>query len=91
MTNAGDYDGTEIVQLYIRDIVAQIARPVKELKAFKRVKIEKGKTKRVSFTITLDDLKYYNQDMQFVYDPGEFEIMVGPNSSNLQTLTINAL
>lgn len=91
VTNAGDYDGTEIVQLYIRDIVAQIARPVKELKAFKRVKIEKGKTKRVSFTITLDDLKYYNQDMQFVYDPGEFEIMVGPNSSNLQTLTINAL
>lgn len=88
--NTGDYDGVEIVQMYLRDPVAQIARPVKELKDFRRVYIPKGGKKRVEFTIDAEKLKYYNADLEYVYDPGEFRVMVGPDSENLQTLTFTA-
>lgn len=86
VTNTGSRDGTEIVQLYIRDRYADIARPLKELKGFERVSIGKGETRKVTFTVTEEDLKYYNADLQYKADPGEFEIMVGPNSEELQTL-----
>lgn len=86
VTNTGSRDGTEIVQLYIRDRYADLARPLKELKGFKRVTIGKGETRKVTFTVTEEDLKYYNADLQYKADPGEFEIMVGPNSEELQTL-----
>ncbi len=88
--NTGEYDGVEIVQMYLRDPVAQIARPVKELKDFRRVLIPKGETRRVEFTINADKLKYYNADLKYDYDPGEFQVMVGPDSENLQTLTFTA-
>lgn len=84
--NTGTVEGTEIVQLYIRDKVAQIARPIKELKSYQRISINPGETKQVTFKITPDMLRYYNAELDYVCDPGTFEIMVGPNSQELQTL-----
>lgn len=86
VTNTGNMDGTEIVQLYLRDVVADIARPVKELKDFVKIYIPKGKTRKVEFVITPDKLKYYDSELKYRYDPGEFEVMVGSDSKNLQTM-----
>lgn len=86
VTNTGNYDADEIVQLYIRDLVGSVSRPVKELKGFERICLKKGETKTVIFTLTPDDLKFYNQELEYKYEPGEFEVMVGPNSKNVQTL-----
>lgn len=86
VTNTGNYDADEIVQLYIRDLVGSVSRPVKELKGFERICLKKGETKTVTFTLTSDDLKFYNQELEYKYEPGEFEVMVGPNSKNVQTL-----
>lgn len=83
--NTGNVDATEIVQLYIRDIVASISRPVKELKGFERISLKAGESKRVTFTITPEILKFYNYDLQYVLEPGEFNIMIGPNSRDLKT------
>jgi beta-glucosidase len=81
--NTGKTAGTEVVQLYIRDKVASIARPVKELKAFKRVELNAGQSTDIVFGITDDMLKLYNQKMEYVLEPGVFEIMVGPNTEDL--------
>lgn len=81
ITNTGDYDGEEIVQLYIHDKVGDVTRPLKELKGFKKVSIKKGETIKVSFTLNMSELSYYHQDMSFTYDPGEFELYIGPDSS----------
>jgi len=78
--NTGNYDGKEIVQLYTRDLVGSVTRPVKELKGFQKVEIKKGETKTVSFTLTVEDLKFYNQNLDFVAEPGAFEVFVGANS-----------
>lgn len=86
ITNTGDYDADEIAQLYIRDLVGSVSRPVKELKGFERISLKKGETKTVTFTLTPDDLKFYNQELEYKYEPGEFEVMVGPNSKDVQTL-----
>lgn len=91
VTNTGNCDATEIVQLYIRDRYADIARPLKELKGFKRVVLKQGETKRVTLRITEEDLKYYNADLEYKCDPGEFEVMVGPNSRDLQSLKFTLL
>ena len=87
ITNTGDRDGEEIVQLYIRDITGDVTRPVKELKGLKKVLIRKGKTLTVTFTISPRDLSYYHQDMSYSFDPGEFELFIGTNSE--ETLKIN--
>ena len=84
VTNTGDYDGYETVQLYLRDIYADISRPIKELKNYRRIFLQKGESQEITFTITENDLKYYNSELQYVYDPGEFEIMVGTNSRDVQ-------
>jgi len=84
ITNTGNYDGTEIAQLYIRDLAASISRPVKELKGFERVALKQGESKEVCFEITPDLLKFYNADLQYVLEPGDFEVMVGPNSRELK-------
>lgn len=84
VTNTGNLDGYETVQLYIHDLYADVVRPIKELKGFKKVFIKKGQTENVTFKITADDLKYYNSELKYVADPGEFDIMVGPNSADLQ-------
>jgi beta-glucosidase len=81
VTNSGDYDGKEVVQLYIRDLVGSITRPVKELKGFQKVEIKKGETKIVTFKLSLKDLKFYNSDLDFVAEPGKFHVFVGTNSS----------
>ena len=83
VTNSGEYDGAEVVQLYIRDMVGSITRPVKELKGFRKINLKKGETQTVSFDITPQDLKFYNYDLDYVWEPGEFEIMVGRSSEDV--------
>lgn len=84
VTNTGGCDGEEIVQLYVADKVASMARPVKELKGFQKVFIPKGQTKRIDFTLNVRDLGFWNNSMQYIVEPGSFEIMIGPNSEDLQ-------
>lgn len=81
VTNTGNYDGDEIVQLYIHDQVASITRPVKELKGFQRIHLKKGESREVKFEITDDLLKFYNHNLDYVLEPGDFDIMIGPDSS----------
>lgn len=88
LTNTGKYDGEEIVQLYIRDLVGSITRPVKELKAFDKVRLKAGESKEVRFTITPEMLKFYNADLKFDWESGEFDIMIGTNSDNVKTSRI---
>ena len=80
VSNSGNYDGKEIVQLYIRDLVGSITRPVKELKGFKKVEIKAGETKTLDFELTAEDLKFYNSDLKYVAEPGLFQVFIGPNS-----------
>ncbi|WP_027137585.1 beta-glucosidase BglX [Gaetbulibacter saemankumensis] len=81
VTNSGDYDGKEVVQLYIRDLVGTVTRPVRELKNFNKIALTKGETKTVLFTISEEDLKFYNSELNFVAEPGEFEVYVGTDSN----------
>ena len=81
VSNTGDFDGEEVVQLYIRDMVASITPPLRLLKGFEKVFIPKGETKTVEFTITNDDLAFYHADLSFYAEPGEFEIYVGGDSN----------
>ncbi len=85
VANTGSRAAAEVVQLYVRDLVASMSRPVKELKHFERVELQPGETKTVSFTITPADLSFYNSNLEFVLEPGEFDIMVGPSSADVQT------
>ncbi len=85
VTNTGNYDADEIVQLYIRDLVGSVSRPVKELKDFARISLKKGETKTVTFTIDAEKLKFYNASLDFVCESGDFEVMVGPNSRDVET------
>jgi beta-glucosidase len=88
VTNAGARPGDEIVQLYIRDRVSSVTRPVKELKGFRRVTLAVGEMQTVALDITPDRLALWNIDMEFVIEPGEFTIMVGPSSAELQSTTL---
>ena len=87
VTNTGTVEGTEVVQLYIRDMVGSIARPVQELKGFERVSLKPGESRTVNFTIDADLLKFYNKDLDYVCEPGDFEVMVGTNSRDVQRKT----
>ena len=87
--NNGSRDADEIVQLYIRDMVASISRPVKELKGFQRIHLAAGESKEVSFDITPDMLKFYNANLKHVIEPGDFQIMIGTNSKDVKTLKLN--
>ena len=80
VTNTGNRDGVEIVQLYVHDCVSSVARPVKELKDFRRVELKAGESKTVEFTVSADKLAYYDIDMKKIVEPGDFEILVGPSS-----------
>ncbi|MCI6550709.1 MAG: fibronectin type III-like domain-contianing protein, partial [Prevotella sp.] len=84
VTNSGKYDGEETVQVYVADKVASMVRPVKELKGFKKVFIPKGKTVEVEIEIDANDLGFWTNEMKYVVEPGEFTIMVGPDSQRLQ-------
>lgn len=87
VTNSGSRDGDEIVQLYLHDPVASIARPVKELKGFRRIHLKAGESKVVAFDITEEMLRFYNSDLQYVSESGEFHVMVGADSEHVQSDT----
>ena len=84
VTNTGSRDGAEVVQLYIRDLVGSVTRPVKELKGFEKIFLKAGESRKVSFSITPELLKFYNYDLQFVCEPGDFDIMIGGNSRDVK-------
>jgi len=87
--NTGKVDGKEIVQLYIRDMVGTVTRPVKELKGFQKVMIKAGETKTIEFKITPEDLKFYNSELKFDWESGDFQIMIGKNSQELSGTLVN--
>jgi beta-glucosidase len=89
VTNSGNYDGAEVVQLYIRDLVGSITRPVKELKGFQKVMLKKGESKKVTFDITPESLKFYNGDLKYDWESGDFDIMIGTNSEDVKHSKIN--
>lgn len=89
VTNTGNKEGKEVVQLYIRDVVGTNSRPVKELKGFQKIKLKTGESKTVSFNITTADLKYYNTDLKYDWEPGEFHIMIGGNSKDVKLAKVN--
>jgi beta-glucosidase len=84
LKNTGNYDGEETVQLYIRDMVATVVRPVQELKGFQKIFLEKGESKELTFTLTVNDLKFYNDQLQWIYEPGAFTVMLGGNSAEVK-------
>ncbi|WP_246001686.1 glycoside hydrolase family 3 N-terminal domain-containing protein [Mucilaginibacter gracilis] len=83
LTNTGDYAGEEIAQLYIRDRVASVARPIKELKGFIKKKLERGESETLTFAITKESLSFYNSQLNWVVEPGEFDIMIGSASDKI--------
>lgn len=84
--NTGQMAGKEVVQLYIRDLVGSSTRPVKELKSFQKISLNAGESKTVSFKITEDDLKFYNSQLKFVAEPGDFNLFIGPNSRDVNMI-----
>jgi beta-glucosidase len=82
--NTGQYDGEEVVQLYIRDMVGSVTRPVKELKGFQKIFLKAGESKIVSFEISTDDLRFYNSQLKYVYEPGDFKVFIGSNSRDVK-------
>ena len=91
VTNTGNRDAYEVVQMYIHDPVARISRPVKELKGFQRIHLNAGESKDVTFDLTADLLKYYDSDCNHVIDTGIIEVMTGPNSRDLQKTTLTVM
>jgi beta-glucosidase len=90
VTNTGKFRGDEVVQLYIRDEVSSVTRPIKELRGFRRISLNPGETKTVEFSLGFEELSFLNRDMHKVVEPGTFKIMVGGNSVDLidTTLTV---
>jgi beta-glucosidase len=84
VANTGIRDGSEVVQLYIRDLIGSVTRPVKELKGFQKISLKAGETKTVNFTLGIQELSFYNSDLNFVAEPGQFQVFVGGNSRDLK-------
>ena len=89
VTNNGKYDGEEVVQLYIRDVVGSITRPLKELKGFQKINLKAGESRTVSFSVSPNDLKFYNYNLKYDWEPGEFNIMIGGNSDEVKMGKLN--
>ena len=89
--NAGDRAGDEVIQLYVRDQTASVTRPIKELKGFERITLAPGEAQTVRIALNPDAFALWNLDMEEVVEPGLFDIMVGPNSENLQTVTLEII
>jgi len=89
VTNDGAVEGKEVVQLYIRDLVGSVTRPVKELKGFQKIDLKAGESRKVTFTITPEDLKFYNNDLKYDWEPGDFTIMLGGNSRDVLSANVN--
>jgi len=84
VTNTGNYDGEEVVQLYIRDMVASVTQPVKKLKGFQKIFLKKGESKQVRFNIGLEELKFFNSDLKWIAEPGAFKLFIGTNSDDVK-------
>ena len=91
VSNTGKFAGKETVQMYIRDLVGSSTRPVKELKGFQKISLNPGESKTVSFQISADDLKFYNTDLKFVAEPGDFNVFIGTNSRDVNTTKFTLL
>ena len=91
VTNTGKFDGTETVQLYLRDLVGSISRPVKELKGFQQISLKAGESATVNFKITVDDLKFFNSDLKYVAEPGDFRLFIGGNSQDVKEAAFQLL
>ena len=89
--NAGDRAGDEVIQLYVRDQTASVTRPIKELKGFERITLAPGEARTVRIALNSDAFALWNLDMKEVVEPGLFDIMVGPDSENLQTVTLEII
>ncbi|HEY5884795.1 MAG TPA: glycoside hydrolase family 3 C-terminal domain-containing protein, partial [Pyrinomonadaceae bacterium] len=89
--NIGKRAGDEVVQLYIRDVASSVTRPIKELKGFERVTLQPGEKRRVQFVLKPEHLGFYDSDMRFGVEPGEFKVMVGPNSEDLQETSFQVI
>ncbi|AOW10707.1 beta-glucosidase BglX [Flavobacterium gilvum] len=89
VANTGNYDGKEVVQMYIRDVVGSVTRPVRELKGFQKIALKKGEKQTVTFEISVEDLKFYNSDLKFEAEPGLFEVFVGGNSDAQNKVSFN--
>jgi beta-glucosidase len=84
VTNTGKFDGEETAQLYIRDLLGSVVRPVKELKGFQKIYLKAGESRAVSFTLTADDLRFYNDQLQYIYEPGDFKVFIGGSSADVK-------
>ena len=84
LANAGPRDGETVVQLYIRDLVASVSRPVKELKGFEKIMLKAGERRIIEFTLDENDLKFYNAQLDYVAEPGEFKVQIGLDSQDVQ-------
>ncbi|HVS62694.1 MAG TPA: glycoside hydrolase family 3 N-terminal domain-containing protein [Thermoanaerobaculia bacterium] len=91
VVNTGEREGDEVVQLYVRDVVSSVTRPVRELARFERVSLSPGERKRVSFSVGPEQLRFYDREMERVVEPGEFELMVGTGSVELETIRLTVL
>jgi len=91
VTNNGNFDGEEVIQLYVQDLVGSITRPVKELKAFQKIFLKKGESRNVQFTITNNDLKFYNSELKFDSEPGDFKVYTGTNSKDVKEASFTLL
>ncbi|HMP25230.1 MAG TPA: glycoside hydrolase family 3 N-terminal domain-containing protein [Saprospiraceae bacterium] len=88
VTNSGPRDGEEVVQLYVRDLVGSVTRPVLELKGFQKIMLKAGESREVTFTLTANDLRFYDRQMNFTYEPGDFDIFVGTNSADTKSVRV---
>ena len=91
VTNTGSREGDETVQLYLRDVVGSISRPIKQLKGFEKIHLKPGESRDVTFRITPEMLKFYNYNLDFVAEPGEFIVMTGPDSERLTAASFTLL
>jgi beta-glucosidase len=89
VTNTGNYDGEEVVQMYIFDPVASVTQPLKKLKGFQKIFLKKGESRVVNFPITVNELKFYNSDLKYIYEPGAFKVYIGGNSRDVKEAGFN--
>ncbi|HZH36826.1 MAG TPA: fibronectin type III-like domain-contianing protein, partial [Flavisolibacter sp.] len=84
LSNTGNYDGEEVVQLYIYDPVASVTQPLKKLKGFQKIFLKKGESREIKFMITTEELKFFNADLKWVAEPGDFKVFIGTDSENVK-------
>jgi beta-glucosidase len=89
VTNSGKFDGKETVQLYIRDLVGSVVRPVKELKGFQQQFLKAGESRKISFKISTDMLRFYNDKLEYIFEPGDFTVFIGGNSRDVKEAAFN--